>query len=155
MKRILLRVLFFLLKNTSCLLRPFRHGLYMRILETAYKSQGVKFIGKAGYIHYDVYIDNIGHIEIGKNIVISTKAILLAHDYSPKVKESYTGESQGRYIHSLKIGDNVFIGAGAIILPNTTIGNYCIIGAGAVVKGNIPDYSVVVGNPCKIIKSIK
>lgn len=55
----------------------------------------------------------------------------------------------------VKIGDNTFVGAGAIILPKTTIGNFCIIGAGAVVKGNIPDYSVVVGNPAKIIKSIK
>ncbi len=149
------RLLFVLLKNISYCLRPLRHGYYMRVLEFAYKISGVKFSGKAGYIHHDAYIDNIGHIELGMNIVISTKAILLAHDYSPKVKESYTGISQGRYIHSLKIGDNVFIGAGAIILPNTTIGNYCIIGAGAVVKGNIPDYSVVVGNPCKIIKSIK
>lgn len=49
----------------------------------------------------------------------------------------------------------MFIGAGAIILPQSKIGNYCIIGAGAVVKGTIPDYSVVVGNPCKIIKSLK
>ncbi|OKZ21185.1 MAG: hypothetical protein BHV77_08815 [Bacteroides sp. 43_108] len=149
------RILFHLLKAFSYFIRPLRHGFYIQVLEYAYKIQGVTFLGKAKYIHHDVYIDNVGHIEIGKNIVISTKAILLAHDYSPKVKEFYTGVNQGKYIHSLKIGDNVFIGAGAIILPNTTIGNYCIIGAGAVVKGYIPDYSVVVGNPCKIIKSIK
>lgn len=63
-------------------------------------------------------------------------------------------EEEYKYIQFLKIGDNVFVGAGAIILPQTRIGNYCIIGAGAVVKGTIPDYSVVVGNPCKRIKSI-
>lgn len=136
-------------------MRPLRHGFYMRVLETAYKIQGVRFNGKAGYIHHDAYIDNVGQIELGKNIVISTKAILLAHDYSPKIKQLLNGGGEMNYIHSVKIGDNVFIGAGAIILPQTVIGDYCVIGAGAVVKGNIPDYSVVIGNPCKIIKYLK
>lgn len=148
------QVLFHTLKIFSYFMRPLRHGFYMRILEYAYKIQGVKFLGKAGYIHHDVYIDNIGYIEIGKNVVISTKAILLAHDYSPRVKQLLYGGGE-KYVHSLIIGENVFIGAGAIILPKTVIGNNCIIGAGAVVKGIIPDYSVVIGNPCKIVKSIK
>lgn len=53
---------------------------------------------------------------------------------------------------SVYIDDWSFIGAGAIILPGIKIGKYCIIGAGAVVKGDIPDYSIVIGNPAKIIK---
>lgn len=44
-----------------------------------------------------------------------------------------------------------FVGANAIILPNTKIGSNCIIGAGSVIATDIPDNSVVVGNPCKII----
>ena len=51
------------------------------------------------------------------------------------------------------IGDDVYVGAGAIILPNVSIGNKVIIGAGSVVAKDIPDNSVVVGNPCKIIHS--
>ena len=51
----------------------------------------------------------------------------------------------------VNIGTNSFIGAGAIILPGSSIGEHCIIGAGAVVKGNIPDFSIVIGNPCKVI----
>lgn len=148
------RILFHFLKTVSYIIRPLRHGFYMRILEFAYKTQGVTFKGKACYIHHDVFIDNIGNVKIGSNVVISTKAIILAHDYSSKIKQLLYGGEEN-YIHKTIIGDNVFIGAGAIILPNTVIGNYCIIGAGAVVKGNIPDYSVVIGNPCKIIKSIK
>lgn len=42
-----------------------------------------------------------------------------------------------------------------MILPGTKIGKFCIIGAGSVVKGNIPDYSIVVGNPCKIINDTR
>lgn len=49
------------------------------------------------------------------------------------------------------IGENSFIGAGAIVLPGTTIGKNCIIGAGSVVKGIVEDYSIVAGNPCRVI----
>lgn len=49
------------------------------------------------------------------------------------------------------IGENAFIGASVVVLPGTHIGKSVIIGAGAVVKGNIPDYAIVVGNPAKII----
>lgn len=51
----------------------------------------------------------------------------------------------------VKIGNNCFIGWGAIVLPNVTIGNNCIIGAGTVITKNIPENSVVVGNPSRII----
>lgn len=49
------------------------------------------------------------------------------------------------------IGACSFVGAGAIILPNTRIGKCCIIGSGAVVKGVIEDYAIVVGNPARKI----
>lgn len=51
----------------------------------------------------------------------------------------------------MTIGENSFIGAGAIVLPGTTIGKNCIIGAGSVVKGIVEDYSIVAGNPCRVI----
>lgn len=51
----------------------------------------------------------------------------------------------------MHIGDDVFIGWGSIILPNTTIGNRVVIGAGAVIAKDVPDNSVVVGNPCRIL----
>ena len=62
--------------------------------------------------------------------------------------------SFGQHVTVLKgvtIGDNCFIGAGSIILPNVTIGNKVIIGAGSVVTHSIPDNSVAVGNPAKVI----
>lgn len=49
------------------------------------------------------------------------------------------------------IGENSFVGAGAIVLPGSNIGRNCIIGAGAVVKGVVEDYSIMVGNPAKKI----
>ena len=54
---------------------------------------------------------------------------------------------------SLKIGNDVWIGARVIVLPGCkTIGNGVIIGAGAVVTKDIPDYAIVGGNPAKILK---
>lgn len=131
-----------------------RHGLYKIVLQKAYQFQGIKFKGRIKYIHHDAYIDNVGEIELGDNIVISTKSIILAHDYSFKVKECVSGKAGGGAFSFVKIGDNCFVGAGAIILPGTTIGNYCIVGAGAIVKGTFPDHSVIAGNPAKVIKKI-
>lgn len=50
-----------------------------------------------------------------------------------------------------KVGDNVFVGMKSIILMGSQIGNNVIIGAGAVVSGNIPDNVVVAGNPAKVV----
>ena len=98
---------------------------------------------------YNCKID-IGHahlIEIGSNCTL-TNCTLLSHDASPQIyfKKSKVG--------IIRLGNNVFIGWGAIILPNVRIGNNCIVGAGSVVTKDIPNNSVVCGNPCKIICSI-
>ena len=51
----------------------------------------------------------------------------------------------------IEIGDDVFVGANAVILPNVKIGNRVIVGAGAIVTKDIPDNSVVVGNPARVV----
>ena len=84
-------------------------------------------------------------ITIGDNVTLAPRVHILAHDASTKM---FIGYSK---IGLVTIGNNVFIGAGAIILPNTSIGNNVIIGAGAVVTKSIPDNCVVAGNPAKII----
>lgn len=96
-----------------------------------------------------IYPSNIdyGHaflISVGDNCTI-TGATLLAHDASTKKQLGYV--KVGR----IDIGDNVFVGQGAIILPGVTIGNDVIVGAGTVVTKNIPSNSVVVGNPAIVI----
>lgn len=83
-------------------------------------------------------------VEIGNNVTI-TNATILAHDASTKGFLGYTK------IAKVKIGNNVFIGFGSIILPGVTIGNNVIVGAGSIVRADIPDNSVVVGNPAKVI----
>lgn len=83
-------------------------------------------------------------IHIGNNVTI-TGVKILTHDASLKKTIGYSKTGK---VH---IGNDVFIGWGSIILPNTTIGNRVVIGAGSVVAKDIPDNSVVAGNPCRII----
>ena len=83
-------------------------------------------------------------LKIGNNVTI-TGVKILTHDASLKKTIGY---SKAGKVH---IGDDVFIGWGSIILPNTTIGSRVVIGAGAVIAKDIPDNSVVIGNPCRII----
>jgi maltose O-acetyltransferase len=54
----------------------------------------------------------------------------------------------------VKIGNDCWIGGGVIICPGVTIGNRCVIGAGAVVTKNIPDDSLAVGNPARVIRKL-
>lgn len=83
-------------------------------------------------------------ISIGNNVTI-TNATILTHDASTHI---FTGYSK---IGGVSIGNNVFIGYGSIVLPGINIGNDCIVGAGSIVTKDVPDGSVVAGNPAKII----
>lgn len=58
------------------------------------------------------------------------------------------------YAYPIKVGNNVWIGAGVSVLPGVTIGDNCVIGAGSVVKKDIPAGVIAAGNPCKIIRKI-
>ena len=94
----------------------------------------------------DSYLDGChgALIKIGNNVTI-TGARILTHDASTK---KFLGYSK---IGMVTIGNDVFIGNGAIILPGTKIGDNVIIGAGAVVAHDVPDNSVVIGNPAQIL----
>ncbi|MCP5214435.1 MAG: acyltransferase [Pseudomonadales bacterium] len=86
-------------------------------------------------------------IEIGSNCII-THATILAHDASPAVFGNKTR------VGKVVIGNHVFIGAGAVVLPGVTIGSRVIVGANAVVSKNVPANSIVAGNPAKIVGSV-
>ncbi len=104
-------------------------------------------IGKDCHIMGECIIDP-GHcflIAIGDRVTLAPRVHILAHDASTKRILGYT------VISKVVIGNDVFIGAGTIILPNVTIGDKVIIGAGSVVTHSIPNNSVAVGNPARVI----
>lgn len=89
------------------------------------------------------------HIEIGDNVTLAPHVHILAHGASMKRHLGYAK------IGKVKIGNNVFIGAGTIDLPNVTIGENSIIGAGNVVTKDVPSNVVVAGNPVKILYDLE
>jgi maltose O-acetyltransferase len=108
-------------------------------------------IGRGTFVARDVYLDP-GHpwlITIGENAGLSPRVVVMVHDASMKRHMGHTR------IARVVIGDRVFVGAGAIILPGTRIGDDSIVGAGAVVRGDIPPGSMVIGNPAKIVSDVK
>lgn len=82
--------------------------------------------------------------KIGNNVTL-TQCRLLMHDACLTKQTGYVR------VGTIEIGDNVFVGVDSIILCNTKIGSNVIIGAGSVVGHDIPNDSVVIGNPCRII----
>lgn len=87
-------------------------------------------------------------IEIGDNVTIAPRVHILCHDACTKIFLDYT--RIGRVI----IGNNVFIGAESVILPNVKIGNNVIIGANSTVTRNVQDNVVIAGCPAKTICSL-
>lgn len=91
--------------------------------------------------------NHINLLSIGNDVTIASGAKLEFHDASTKRIIGYSK------IGRISIGNNVFIGANSLVLPNVAIGDNCIIGAGSIVVRDIPSGSVAVGNPCKVICS--
>lgn len=120
------------------------------VLTSTLITRGMK-VGKNFNRQQGCYIDptHCFLIEIGDDVTFSIRVTILAHDASSKKIAGYTR------IGKVSIGDNVFVGANATILPNVVIGNNVVIGANSVVTKSIPDNSVVVGNPAKIINNIE
>jgi len=91
-------------------------------------------------------------VEIGKNSSIHI-GTLVGHE--TKIGSSTFIAHGCNLSGCLNIGDGVFMGTGVSVIPRLNIGNWSIIGAGSVITRDVPAYSVVVGNPGKVIKKLE
>lgn len=144
----------------------FNVNLYVNKYTKYLKKIGIQFTGNTGKVKYidpSVYFDGTDYslISIGDNVTISREVMILTHDFSITTAMASLnifinrGEGEIYFKKPIEIGDNTFIGARVSILPGSKIGSNCIIGACSVVKGTIPDGSIVIGNPAKIISKTK
>lgn len=114
-------------------------------------GNGIK-LGENVFINYNCTMLDSGLITIGAHTLIGPNCQLVTPnypiDYLQRRKTVETG-------YPITIGEDCWLGAGVIVCPHVTIGDRCIIGAGSVVVKDIPEDSVAVGNPARVIKKLK
>jgi maltose O-acetyltransferase len=109
------------------------------------------YVGDKFYMNFGCVILDCNQVEIGDNVLCGPYVQIYAayHPTSPEIRLS--GQELAAPV---KIGNNVWIGGGAIICPGVTIGDNTTIGAGSVVVKDIPANAIAVGNPCQVIRHL-
>lgn len=108
-------------------------------------------IGENFYANHNLIILDGNKVKFGDNVFIAPNCGF----YTAGHPLDFVTRNKGlEYAKPIEVGDNVWIGGNVVVLPGIKIGNNCVIGAGSVVTKDIPNNSVAVGNPCKVIKTI-
>ena len=108
-------------------------------------------VGKNFFANYHCVILDNAKVSIGDNCLIAPNVSIYTagHPLHPDLRNTFY-----EYGIGVTIGDNVWIGGNVVICPGVHIGNNVVIGAGSVVTKDVPDWSLAVGNPCKVLRKI-
>jgi maltose O-acetyltransferase len=108
-------------------------------------------IGAGFYANFGVVILDVNRVTIGDNVMFGPNVQVYSATHPTDPAERLSGSEMG---YPITIGDNCWIGGGAIICPGVTIGKDTVIGAGSVVTRDIPERVVAAGNPCRVIRKV-
>lgn len=112
-------------------------------------------IGDRVCLNYDVHIGAVLGIAIGDDVLIGSHVLITDHNHGDSTMEMLRRKPLERPLLTkgeVTIGNSVWIGENAVILAGSRIGNNSIVGANTVVNGEVPDFSIAVGNPMRIIR---
>ncbi|MEM9258823.1 MAG: sugar O-acetyltransferase, partial [Bacteroidota bacterium] len=107
--------------------------------------------GENAYANFGCIFLDAAPIYVGKNVMMAPAVKLFTATHPIDATERNTGIE---FAHPIRIGDNVWLGGGAIVNPGVSIGENTVIGSGSVVTKNIPANVVAAGNPCRVIRNI-
>ncbi|WP_374951209.1 sugar O-acetyltransferase [Mucilaginibacter sp.] len=107
--------------------------------------------GENVYFNVNCVVLDVTHVKLGNN-VFCAPAVQIYTATHPLDAELRRSKENGKPV---VIGDDCWIGGGAIICPGVTIGNRCVIGAGSVVTKDIPDDSLAAGNPARVMRKLE
>ena len=108
-------------------------------------------LGNYVYANFNLTLVDDTHVYIGDHVMIGPNVTISAagHPIEPNLRREAM-----QFNMPVRIEENVWIGAGAILLPGVTIGKNSVIGAGSVVTRDIPENVVAVGVPCRVLRPI-
>ncbi|MGW1141756.1 sugar O-acetyltransferase [Streptomyces zhihengii] len=108
-------------------------------------------VGEGTFVNFNLTALDVARITIGKDCQIGPNVQLLTptHPLEPGPRRDKLEAAR-----PITIGDNVWLGGGAIVLPGVTIGDNSVIGAGAVVTRDVPANVVAVGNPARVVREL-
>ena len=108
--------------------------------------------GNRIFANFNLTLIDDGHIYIGDRVLFAPNVTIATanHPIEPELRRY-----EMQYNRDVHVGENTWIGTGAIILPGVHIGDGCVIGAGSVVTKDVEPYSVIAGNPAKLIRKRK
>ncbi|MBS1991781.1 MAG: sugar O-acetyltransferase [Cyanobacteria bacterium SZAS LIN-3] len=110
------------------------------------------YAGRNLFVNYNCVFLDCNRIDIGNDVQIGPAVQIYTASHPLDPQERLRGLESA---HPVKIGNNVWIGGGAIILPGVTIGDNAVVGAGSVVTRDVAAGAVVAGNPAREIRSSK
>ncbi|WP_026960212.1 sugar O-acetyltransferase [Aliagarivorans taiwanensis] len=108
-------------------------------------------LGKSVYANFNLTLVDDTHIYIGDHVMIGPNVTIATagHPVDPALRKRVA-----QFNLPVSIGNNVWLGAGVVVLPGISIGENSVIGAGSIVTKDIPANVVAVGNPCKVLREI-
>jgi maltose O-acetyltransferase len=108
-------------------------------------------IGNRTFVNFNLVALDVASIVIGDDVQVGPNVQLLTptHPTEPEPRRAKIEAAR-----PITIGNNVWLGGGAIVCPGVTIGDNTVVGAGAVVTRNLPANVVAVGNPARVIRSL-
>lgn len=108
-------------------------------------------LGENFYANHNLVILDCAKVKFGNNVFVAPNCGFYTAGHPIDAERRNKGLE---YAYPITVGNDVWIGGGVQVMPGVTIGSNVVIGAGSVVVKDIPDNSVAVGNPCRVIRPI-